>query len=176
MCIDNDSVPNKNKNKGTFYKTLKQIVQDKGVLISRTKSGHYVYRTFTPGTSRKEYHAVNHNTGKVDVSMDGMERLNVISKILLVANPGNTIKAHDFYHHLIQHHNKVLVNDMLSLGGKIVLKRLNTKYHATVQTHGWLDGKAQNLTDKDDEYVYGDCTAPEQSQACRMKLVSHKII
>jgi len=175
--IDVDSMANKGYGKGTAYELEQQILDDKGKLISKTKSGHKVYQTITPRSIRKEYHAVNPDTGAVDISVDGDERNNVISNILLVANPGNTIKAHDFYHHLIMKHDKVLVHDLLSPGGKAVLKKLNTKYHATVSTHGWLDGKAVNVTDKDDEYVYGkegEGNAPEQTAARRMKLVTHK--
>lgn len=175
--IDIEGMANKGKGSGTVFEDEEHILLNGGKLISKTKSGHKVYMTVTKGTTRKEYHAVNPDTLKVDVSVDGNEKNNVISKILLKANPGNTIKAHDFYHHLIMKHDKVLVHDLLSPGGKAVLKKLNTKYHATVATHGWLDGKAVNVTDKDDDYVYGsegEGNAPEQVNARKMQLVTYK--
>lgn len=159
----------------TYYKNEQEIIYDKGKHISTTKSGHLVYHTSyhdTPTKVRHEYHAVNPETKKVDISIEADERKNVLSNILLQANAGNTIKAHDFYHHLITKHDKVLSHDVLSPGGKAVVKKLNTKYHRSVATHGWLHGKPVNVTDKDDDQVYGP--EGDSRDVDDMKLISHK--
>ena len=152
---DVPNIKKKESGPGPVYQDEEHILQHNGKLISKTSDGHLVYKTGNKGTSRIEYHAVNPITKTVDVSVDANEKNNVLTKILLVAAKDNTISATDFYYHLIVNLNKVLVHDMLSPGGKAVLKKLNTKYHAKIATHAWLHGQPLNLTDKDDEYVYG---------------------
>lgn len=173
--LEVDTMKKKGMDGGTVYKTEDEILNDDGQLISKTKSGHLVYRTGNKRLIRKEYHAVNPETKKVDISVDANDKNNVLSRILLVANKGNTISAADFYHHLIMVHNKILVHDVLSPGGKAVLKKLNTKYHSTVTTHGWLRGQPVNVTDKDDEYVYASGgETPEIRDAENINLVTFK--
>lgn len=50
---------------------------------------------------------------------------------------GSSLKAHDFYHHLITHHNLILMGEAQSQGGKKVWDRLRTKKDVTI--HTWDD-------------------------------------
>lgn len=167
----------KKKKSSTSYEDKEHIIQHNGKHISTTPSGHEVYQTGTKGSIRKEYHAVNPDTKKVDVSVDGDERNGVMSNILLKANSGNTIKAHEFLHHLTTHHDKTMKWDMHSPGGKAVVQKLAKM--KGVSSHGWADGKPVNITADDDEYTHGPRgrvphVTPEEESARKMILVTHK--
>lgn len=166
----------KKKKLSTEYKDEEHLQQHGAKHISTTPSGHKVYQTGTKGSVRKEYHAVNPDTKKVDVSIDGDEHNGVMSKILLKANEGNTIKAHEFLHHLTTHHNKTMKWDMHSPGGKAVVQKLAKM--KGVSSHGWAHGKPVNITADDDELTHGPAAhrknTPEEDEARKMVLVTHK--
>lgn len=166
----------KKKKSSTEYEDEEHVIADHGKHISTTPSGHKVYQTGSKGSNRKEYHAINPDTKKVDVSVDGDEHNGVLSKILLKANQGNTIKAHEFLHHLTTHHNKTMKWDMHSPGGKVVVQKLAKM--KGVSSHGWSHGKPVNITADDEEHTHGPAyskkSTPEEESARKMILVTHK--
>ena len=163
------------KNKtSTSLRDEDHVIQNGGKLISITPSGHKVYQTSNKGSIRKEYHAINPETKKVDVSVDGNERNSVMSQILLIANKGNTIKAHEFLHHLTTKHDKTMVWDKHSIGGKIAVQKLAKM--KGVSSHGWYKGKPININASDDEYTHGpsQSSSSEEKEARDTLLVTHK--
>lgn len=95
--------------------------------ISTTKSGHKIYRVKKPGSTFRHYEAVK--DGVVHQSVMGYDNSHDESKLLvgvLSGNPSTTIKAHEFYHHLITHHNISLESSQKqSRGGAKVWKNLS---------------------------------------------------
>lgn len=175
MVVETDELKKKGKS-STFYQDEEHILSHKGKHISTTPSGFLVYRTTTPGTIRREYHAVNPKTKKVEISFDGDEKNGVLTRLLLAANKGNKIKGHEFLHHLVTYHDKVLVWDVHTIGGKIVTERLSKM--KGINTHGWSEGQPINLTVDDEEYTHGPKgirgKTHEEISAANMILITHR--
>ena len=146
--------------------------------ISTITTGQQVFKG-TDKSGSTYYYAVSPDTTRIEISVRGIEKNNVLSKIYLQANKGNTLTAADFYHWLIVKHNLTLVADMQTSGGHNVWKALQ-RDHRDVNIHGWLRGKPVNINMKDDEYTHGpgyykDEKVPQElKDASDMLLVAHK--
>ena len=100
-----------------------------------TSPEHKIYRHVdkVPGSNKAfaSFIAVHKKTKKIHMKVDG--NFNPKSKEFEVhdlrGNPKTTIKAHDFYHHLILagHVNKLVSDKTQSLGGKKTWHRLTSK-------------------------------------------------
>lgn len=121
--------------------------------ISTTDSGHKIYKYRFEGES--SYHAVNPTTKNVDISIKAKEKDNTLHKPLVLANDGNTLKAHDFLHHLINKHNKTMVIDKMSAGGKKVFQKLERIHGNDVKFNGLHRGK-EVAGGPHDDHMYAD--------------------
>lgn len=99
----------------------------KGEHISTTPSGHKIYKHSTRSGSVAFY--ATDADDKLHMTLETDERyadprMHEINYV--VAHEGNTIKAHDFYHHLITHDNVHLVSDKEhSPGGAKIWEKLS---------------------------------------------------
>lgn len=139
--------------------------------VSDTSTGHKVYHYRYSGET--SYHAVNPDTKKIDMSVSGKEKHNVMHKVIVQAGEGNTIKAHTFLHHVITHHKKTMTVDKMTAGGKEVFKRLHDDHKDTVGMHGWHKGKPVNVGVHDPD-MYGEKDNPDdKDQDEHLLLVAH---
>lgn len=92
--------------------------------ISTMPSGHLIMREDDHGHTI--YSAINPDTKHINLQVSGSHRNGDRFDISgLVGRKGSTIKAHEFYHHLITHHNIHLHSDYeQSEGGMKVWKNL----------------------------------------------------
>ncbi len=170
------------------HRTENELIANNFKHISTTKSGHRVYykgiKHPKGGMTTTEYFAVHPKTRKIHIGVAAQEHNNVLSDLSLGAYPKNTLKGHDFYHHLITHHDKVLVGSSQTPGSHKVWKDLQ-KYHRDVNVHGWRKGNPVNIDMRDDEYTHAPTTysygsmhgrsySPEAHDAMITKLVAHK--
>lgn len=113
--------------------------------ISTTSSGHRVlhrngtYLFHHPKTNNVDVRVSSHKRG-LGKNVEGIDTVS--------SRSGSPLKAHDAYHHLIIHHNKILVADHHTTGGKHIWKHLASK--PGVSVHGWDDQKNEpvNVTPK----------------------------
>jgi hypothetical protein len=108
--------------------------------ISKMKSGAHVYyskKIHANGDTEHVYRVSDHENKHIHLvlsthSKKGHKAEHVIK---LVGHADNKTKAHDFYHHIITHHDRMLATDHQSPGGKKVWERLAKK--KSVNIHGW---------------------------------------
>jgi hypothetical protein len=115
---------------GSWAKERHQLQPDEynykpdGKPLSTTKTLHQVHRVDHRDGSTS-YHAYNPQTNKSDMVVDGIQSRNSFHIDTLAGRDGSTIKAHEFYHHLIHKHNIELVSsDVHSTGGEKVWRSL----------------------------------------------------
>jgi len=140
--------------------------------ISTTASGHKLYKYKYHG--KTSYHAVNPETKSIDMGIEGKEKNDVLHKPLIMANHGNTIKAHDFLHHLITKHDKTIVVDKMSAGGKSAFQKLQNEHGKEVNIHGWHKGSPVNIHMGDEDYMHGDKDNADEKEAKETLMVAHK--
>ena len=146
--------------------------------ISTTSSGHHIYKTRghhiykTGSRSNIMYHAYDPKTKRSTIAVYGKEHKGVLSSLNLASHKTNTLKAHDFYHHLLKHHLTALATDTQSEGGKGVWEKLAKK--PGVKIHGWSKGKPVNVKFGEDETHAKAGDYIENGQDIRrMELVAH---
>jgi hypothetical protein len=156
------------------------LIQNGGKYVGKTTTGHKIYQSkLVTVNSDIKFDAINPTTGLSDMELRGYEKNKVLSNLTLVAHPGNTIKAHQFYHFLITKLNKTLVANRQSPGSTKVWGQLQ-RYHRDVGIHGWLNGKAINIDMQDQEYTHEPKPTdfrkipPESKDAYNMELVAYK--
>ena len=94
-----------------------------GKHVSTTKSGHHIYK------SKDGFAAFNPKTRRIDMVVHGRIKKHpehnnsTMSDLFLSGRKDSSLKAHDFYHHLITKHNIILKGDEQSKGGKKVWKK-----------------------------------------------------
>lgn len=93
--------------------------------ISRTKSGHDVYR-LSNQFGEREYMAVDPQTMRVHMKSAGFSYPDHYDEGGLLKSPDSTIKAHEFYHHIIQNHENEIRSDTVhSKGGAKVWQKIS---------------------------------------------------
>jgi hypothetical protein len=86
--------------------------------MSTMPSGHQI---FCKGIRVRSYSAFNPKTKKVDMHVNGFEKNGILKVNELRGRKGASIKAHEFYHHLITHPNHNLTlhsSDIQTKGGR----------------------------------------------------------
>lgn len=101
--------------------------------VSETPT-HEIYRwdrPFNNSSNSTEFHAVDKKTGHIHMSVEGMthnsDKKKAFEVEVLRGGYGNTIKAHEFYHHLINagHVDSIVSDSSHSPGAKKVWHRLS---------------------------------------------------
>ena len=94
-----------------------------GEKISTTRSGHDVHRQVNYGLTK--YSAVK--DGDSHMTVEGRTRGDEFHVRRTSGAQGGTIKAHELYHHLIDHHGLTMVSDdHHSPGGKKIWEKLGS--------------------------------------------------
>ena len=110
-----DQEDNRLKDDKAHYNTSKSP-------LSTTSSGHQIYKV---NGESNHYFAHNPHTGLPDIWVSGKEKGKEFHEIALAGRKGSTIKAHEFYAHLIKQHGMVFhSSDQHSRGGANVWKKL----------------------------------------------------
>jgi hypothetical protein len=127
------------------------------------------------------YLAHNHTTNRVEQHVDGKQnRAGTFHVATLSGAKNATIKAHDFYHHLITKHNMTLRSDVQSTGGKNVWNKLQQKSNVNVHGYDPKTRQGVNVHSGDEEAYhdekYGSSKDPNDLAAKRLNLVAHKKI
>ena len=76
--------------------------------ISTTSSGHIITHRNVPGEVSHTFEAINPKTGLTQMKMSANKIGGILQEFKLAGRAGSDIKAHEFYHHLITHHNMEL--------------------------------------------------------------------
>lgn len=91
------------------------------------------YRKDAAPTSRASFLAVDKKTNEAHLNVNGNwhNKNKILTVDSLKGHPESTLKAHDFYHHLLMagHVNKLVSDKIQSQGGKKVWKKLSTLPH-----------------------------------------------
>lgn len=127
-------------------------------LYNEKKIGETPTHTLHSASSGKgsvTYIAREKKTGRAHVMVDGTEKNNVLHIHTVAAHGKSTMKAHDFYHHLLKHGKTLVSDSMQSHGGAHVWRKLAAKHGVNV--HGWHRGKPVNVyPHKDPEMTHID--------------------
>lgn len=111
-----------------------------------TESGGYKMKYLKDKVKFTSYAAVKDGKPKIAVKMSNHETDGKMKITGLQATKDNTLKAHDFYHHLITHHGETIHSDSeQSEGAKKVWKRLMRKPGVKFHVHDWSNGKTKPL-------------------------------
>lgn len=155
----------------TTNKAPKDLKFTYGKHISTMSSGHHVYHR--EGGYTSDYHAVDPNTGLSHMHMIGKESKNPahVNKIKiegLSGRKGGTVKAHDFYHHLITKHDKELASNEQSPGGHAVWSRMSDNKDIEIHSHNIETGEIQKniKIDRNDYKKYH--AAPEDKDQSKI--------
>ncbi len=133
-----------------------QLVK-KGFNKMSSKGDHSFYKRHDAKTeydNPDSFLAHNTSTGRVEQHVDGLKnKAGTFHVARLSGAPSASIKAHDFYHHLIQKHNVAFSSGVQSTGGRNVWNKLQQKRNVSV--HGW-DPKTKSGVNvrSDDEEAY----------------------
>lgn len=125
--------------------------------IVRTQGG------YTPNKKmrKRTFHLVHKKTGETHMKVSGLEHVgkgndHKFQVELLSGHKDSTIKAHEFYHHLITNHGIELHSDNIQTpGGKKVWQKLS-KYKDIHIDHVASDGKKLKLHKRNWDANYGD--------------------
>ena len=137
-------IANKNKKRlSPFLRTSKErrnvflrndrarITQSSSKKISETDSGHHILasKIRKDGYTDRKFSAYNPKTKKIDMKVTGNfdHETKKFKVDFLSGRPGSTLKAHDFYHHLLDkgHVSELHSSDAQSPGGASVWKKLS---------------------------------------------------
>jgi hypothetical protein len=121
------------------------------------------------------YIAHNKTTNRIEQHVSGKQNKAKNFHISTLSGAhGATVKAHDFYHHLIKKHNISLSTDKQSTGGRNVWEKLRKK--RGIGVHGWdpKTKKAVNVHSGDDEAYHHEKSRDKSDGAKRLHLVAHK--
>jgi len=129
----------------------KETMGENDTIISKTPSGHTItkksinYYDPMEGHDQYEYSAYGPD-GKKDLSLKVHQKGNKAYVIDLSSNEGNTMKSHEFYHHLIAHHGIHLHSDYeQSSGGMKTWKKLHQMPGIHVQSYNGSTEKYSEL-------------------------------
>jgi hypothetical protein len=153
--------------------------------MSHLPSGHHLFsQSEKYGGSTKKYYAWNPKSKQVDMQVDGQIKSHQNgSKSFeigdLAGREGSSLKAHDFYHHLITHHDHILSTSSQTSGGVKVWKKLSQK--KDIHVHGWdpTNKSPVNVRTHDDSETHMDPTKSRDDDdlsLSRMHLIAHKKI
>lgn len=126
-----------------------------------------------PGMER---YTVSDHEGKITNVLTVKKRPHHIH-VAVAASTGAGPKMHEFYHHLITKHNKVITTDEQTTGGQHIWKQLAKK--GSVNIHGWdpKEKKAVNIDHRlrdHDETHNNETHDHGHAHVTRMQLVAHK--
>lgn len=148
--------------------------------ISTTPSGHDVYRRTKERKFGGDDELVTFKAVK-----DGKQHMHVSTTKVgensyrvhdLSANEGNTIKAHELYHHLVSHHGIELQSDVQqSPGGMKTWERLSKKPGIKMTSMG-SDGQHNDIDRHDFKNNYFRTTGPEQEDVAGREHRSSRLI
>ena len=117
---------------------------------------HKIYRKIIKhnrGTHSASFLAMHKETGEPHVSVSGKydTKKKKLTVNHLAGHPNNTLKAHDFYHHLLLagHVKKLVSDNTQSPGAKKVWHRLSQKPHVGMTT---TDGRKVNPKDSIEKF------------------------
>lgn len=119
----------------------------KNAKISRTSTGHHIYKTHETDGS-VSYTAHNPSTNLVDIHLNGKEKIHpngssTLSIKGLSGRSGSTLKAHKFYSHLIKKHDVILKATQHTPGGMKTWQKLQKE--RGINVHGYSQGKATDI-------------------------------
>jgi hypothetical protein len=151
-------------------------------LISNAPSGHHIYRETSPHGGFTGFAAVHpvskkiemHVVGSTQKHSNGSETLKVTN---LSGSKNSSIKAHELYHHLINHHNMIIHSDnSQSEGGLKTWRRLHKI--PGVNVHKWDSGSqtASSTPRIGKGYTHAAPGDHSQWQRRNSTLVAHKPI
>ncbi len=130
--------------------------------------------------ARDHFLAHNHTTGRVEQHVDGRQNSpkSTFHVATLSGAEHSTIKAHDFYHHLISKHNVSLSSDTQSTGGRNVWNKLQQKRNVNVHGFDPKTRKGVNVHSGDEEAYHDEKHKNSKERndlaAKRVHLVAHK--
>ena len=164
-------------NKMGAEKDLGKSVPEDARFLSDMPSGHSVYRKKqvinqygrsssmqVTGRTLINHYYVADSTGKVSVKMETQQKFDMdkskfdkgeeIDKVASDSSNPDRPGAHELYHHLITHHDKMLTSFAQSPGGRKVWKKLSGMKNINV--HGWdtEQNKPVNIDMKSDDYEH----------------------
>ena len=128
------------------------------VHVSSTKD-HDIYMGINPHNMEASYTAVHRRTGLPHLRVQGQMTKQGLNISNLVSHEKNTLKAHDFYHHLLTNHvvPGLVSDNQQSLGGKKVWHKLSqmprVKMGATGGDHKYNDWNFHShYTDEENDW------------------------
>jgi hypothetical protein len=141
-------------------KGLSEPIHKDATHLSTMPSGHKIYhRVFNDNDGTKYHHYyVDGGDGKTAVKLETNQGKNhkaeEIDKIAADRSYEKRPKAHEVYHHLITHHDKMFTSYAQSAGGKGAWKKLSGMKNVNV--HGWDAEKEKpvNIDLKSDDYEH----------------------
>ena len=129
------------------------------------------------------YAALNPETKKVDMHVSGIlhnheNGTKTLKNPVLSGRPGSSLKAHEFYHHLITKHDVILHSSAQSEGGRKTWVKLSKM--PDVHVHGFTDAKNVVRADPSKRHLYykdtgeKDVNPKKAKHIAGLSVVAHK--
>lgn len=134
-------------------------------------ASHHIYRLSQPGFTR--YVARHKETGQAHVIVQGHERNDVLHIRSTAAHEESTVKAHEVYHHLLNHGKTLASDSKQSEGGRRIWQKLAKT--RGINVHGWQNGAPVNVkVGEDDTHTEVGDDSLGAGATKKMILIAHK--
>lgn len=157
---------------------LGQEVPKSAKFLSKMPSGHSIYhKQNISGSDVTNHYYVPDADGKTAVKLETSQKFDKdkgkfdkgeeIDKVASDSSNPDRPGAHELYHHLITHHDKMLTSYAQSPGGRKVWKKLSGMKNINV--HGWdnENNKPVNIDMKSDDYEHEIYASHKDRRAAR---------